>query len=126
MLRRRSIPRVAGTWLSLLVQLYSGLVFASGLLLCVARDGHTAVEAPHVLAPCRTDYTRHHSGPGNLALGAAADADHTCTDTVLIQPLVGGGVRSSLALSRAPSSLAAMELPPPPILTALLLAAAAA
>src|SRR5262249_17975782 len=108
-MRRRSPIAARAVWLSLVVQLYCGL-FASRLLLCIARDGHAAVEAPHGLGPCRADYSRHHAGSDRFAASPAADLDHACTDTRLVQPSAtrdAAGSRSLFESSALPAAFPA-------------------
>lgn len=72
-------------WAAVVMQLCSGLAWACGLMVCVAADGHIALEPSHARTSCRADFDRHHPGePDSLAL----DTDgHGCRDIMLGQDL---------------------------------------
>jgi len=74
--------RFPTVWLVVAVQLCASLAYATELTLCVARDGHVALETPHELAACVRDYQRHHGGASGLDTPDAAD--HGCKDTPLV------------------------------------------
>ena len=63
-----------------LLQLGATTGFTHGLVLCVADDGHVAVESSDVAGRC-ADYRRYHPEPLS-ELGSDGDP-HACTDTVL-------------------------------------------
>lgn len=65
-------------WLCLLLQL-GGAASAFEAVLCVASDGHIAVEAAHA-GTCETEARRHHDDREGLA---DACGDHPCTDIAL-------------------------------------------
>ena len=73
------------TVLALLVLLLVGLEVPAGLALCVADDGHAAIELAHAEQPCTSHLLRHH--PEVPALGlAASDLDgHPCRDIPLLE-----------------------------------------
>lgn len=65
--------------LGLLLQLIASA--GPSVALCVAEDGHTALEVAHVEPHCLTDYRRHHSDSDKVS-----DFDqHACTDIVVSQ-----------------------------------------
>ena len=72
---------ILATLVCVLLQLGVATSFAQGLVLCVADDGHVAVELSHVAARCVADYRRHHPEPLS-DMGSDLDS-HACTDTVL-------------------------------------------
>ena len=78
-MKRRALARLS--WLCLVLQLV-GAVTTFGRVLCVATDGHTAVEMAHAGA-CDTEARRHH---GEEPAGIAACAEHGCTDIAFLQP----------------------------------------
>ena len=53
-------------------------VLPHGVALCVADDGHVAIETAHGNSPCFTDSRRHH-GAGE-GLGCAESGYHPCSD----------------------------------------------
>jgi hypothetical protein len=81
---RRRAARIAAAWSVALIQLLVSVGFASNVVLCVAMDGHIALEIPHAAGPCFTDYDRHH--PGASRLDIVDIEDHGCRDTLLSQP----------------------------------------
>jgi hypothetical protein len=78
-MKRRALARLS--WLCLVLQLV-GAATMFGRVLCVATDGHTAVEIAHAGA-CETEARRHH---GEEPAGIAACAEHGCTDIAFSQP----------------------------------------
>jgi hypothetical protein len=73
------------SWLALVAQLCVGSV-ATGQLVCVADDGHVAIELPHV-GECVQEIERHHgSGVPAPGLRAACD-EHGCADVTLAAAL---------------------------------------
>jgi hypothetical protein len=68
--------------LLVLLQLVVGLAPA-GVNLCVAADGHIALEFSHAELPCRRDIERHH--PGESAFDAHEFAHHACEDLPLLE-----------------------------------------
>lgn len=64
---------------ALAVNVLIGLVPASDMLLCIAADGHTAVEIAHRGSDCLTDLHRHHAESAS----ACTPAQHGCNDVVL-------------------------------------------
>ncbi len=82
MMRR---ARPVSAWSAVLLQLLVCIGLASDVALCVAADGHVALEIPHhPTASCHTDYDRHH--PDASRLEACDVQNHGCRDTVLSQP----------------------------------------
>lgn len=71
---------ILATLVCVLLQV-GGATVAHGLVLCVADDGHVAVELSHVATRCAADYRRHHPEPLS-EMGSDLDP-HACTDTVL-------------------------------------------
>ena len=63
------------------LQLGGALGTGRGLVLCIAEDGHVALELSHAAARCVADYRRHHPEPLS-DIGSDLDS-HACTDTVL-------------------------------------------
>ena len=68
--------------LLVLLQLVVGLA-PSGFSLCVAADGHTALELSHAELPCLRHIARHH--PGEKVLDANEFARHPCEDVPLLE-----------------------------------------
>lgn len=91
-------------WLCLVLQLVGG-AWALGRMLCVAADGHVAIELVHSGA-CDVEARRHHRGPqSDLARGCQ---DHSCTDIALVD----ASTRPSSELSVLPvASTLAWTLP---------------
>jgi hypothetical protein len=81
---KRQPARITAVWFAAIVQLVASVGFAAEITLCVADDGHIALEAPHPPGPCLTDYHRHH--PRASHLEAIDFEHHGCTDTLLSQP----------------------------------------
>src|SRR5205085_7250580 len=78
-MKRRTLARLS--WLCLVLQLVgAGATF--GQVLCVATDGHVALEIAHA-GTCDTEARRHH---GEEPAGIAACAEHGCTDIAFSQP----------------------------------------
>ena len=87
----RSIERLRLTaiisWVVLCLQMLVG-VSATGRVLCVAADGHVAVELAHV-GRCVREVSRHHGGHLDTATAVAGTCDaHPCEDVVLDQPVL--------------------------------------
>jgi hypothetical protein len=80
-MKRRALAPLA--WLCLVLQLV-GAAATFGRVLCVATDGHVAVEIAHAGA-CDTETRRHH---GEEPTGIAACSEHGCTDIAFSQPAV--------------------------------------
>jgi hypothetical protein len=78
-MKSRALARLS--WLCLILQLV-GAAATFGRVLCVATDGHVAVEIAHAGA-CDTETRRHH---GEEPAGIAACAEHGCTDIAFSQP----------------------------------------
>ena len=78
-MKRRALGRLSS--LCLVLQLV-GAVTTFGRVLCVATDGHVAVEIAHA-GVCDTEARRHH---GEEPAGIAACAEHGCTDIAFSQP----------------------------------------
>jgi hypothetical protein len=80
---QRLLDLVPGVRLSLLaLQLVLSAFPGADLAICIAADGHTAVEVAHAARGCRTEVERHHPGAGaTYDLG-----QHPCVDIVLAQP----------------------------------------
>ena len=79
--KRRSRSHSTTAWLAVALQLWLGLAAASGLVLCLAADGHIALERAHPGEGCLSELSRHH-GEGGLpaALHAISNHDHACQD----------------------------------------------
>lgn len=86
--------------LVLVLQLLGGILPGSSLVLCVAADGHTAVEVAHADGRCIADYQRHHP-----EVTDACDLDqHACVDGVLSQqPLPSTVARDTNAINQGPA-----------------------
>ncbi len=113
-MKRRTLARLS--WLCLVLQLVgAGATF--GRVLCVATDGHVALEIAHG-GVCDTEARRHH---GEEPAGIAACAEHGCIDIAFSEP----ALRSSHDEIASPPALAASPVvahaslitstPPPPI-----------
>ena len=79
-MKRGHLQRAAK--LLVVLQLVVGLA-PSGFNLCVAADGHTALELSHAEMPCVRDIERHH--PGEEVFGAQEFARHPCEDVPLLE-----------------------------------------
>ena len=78
-MKRRALARLS--WLCLVLQLVgAGATF--GRVLCVATDGHVALEIAHA-GVCDTETRRHH---GEEPAGIGACAEHGCIDIAFSQP----------------------------------------
>ncbi len=110
----RSRPaRIAAVWFAAGVQLFASIGFASDIVLCVADDGHIALETPHAAGPCLTDYNRHHPRASHLEV---LDLEHHgCTDTLLSQPPAVRDRGASSVHATATRVVAAVLPPPPPL-----------
>lgn len=96
-------------WVCLLLQL-SGTAVAVGTVLCVASDGHVALEVAHG-GTCVTEARRHHDGAEHD--DAALDdlcGEHPCTDIALAETPWRSMLRSGEALA-APHAVIASVLP---------------
>ncbi|MFN8626359.1 MAG: hypothetical protein U0587_10320 [Candidatus Binatia bacterium] len=105
-------PRFAtGTVVSvLMLQLLGGMLPGSSVVLCVAADGHTAVEAAHVDGRCFADYRRHHPE----ATGVCDLDQHACVDVVLsLPPLCSTVARDAAAIAPGAALPAATAAPFP-------------
>jgi hypothetical protein len=92
-----------------LIQLLVCIGFASDIVLCVAADGHIALEMPHAAGPCLTDFNRHHPGAPHLD---TFDIDrHGCQDTLLSQPPAWRNEKTASARAVGPSAVAAISSP---------------
>jgi hypothetical protein len=78
-MKRRVLARLS--WLCLVLQLV-GAAATFGRVLCVATDGHVALEIAHA-GTCDAEARRHH---GEEPAGIAACADHGCIDIAFSQP----------------------------------------
>ncbi|MCW5890876.1 MAG: hypothetical protein KIT14_10010 [bacterium] len=110
MLRLRPIRVIA--WLCLLLQL-GGAALAFETVLCVASDGHVALETAHA-GTCEAEARRHHEADHDAGLGAPCNG-HPCTDIAL-------GETAGRALSRAGDDVVATPalvglVPPPAVAT---------
>ena len=87
------------SWLCLVLQLVgAGATF--GRVLCVATDGHVAVEIAHG-GVCDTESRRHH---GEEPAGIAA-CEHGCTDIAFSQPALRSShdeIAPTLAIAPSP------------------------
>lgn len=116
-LRPRSLRTLA--LLCLLLQL-SGVALAFEKVLCVAPDGHVALEVAHA-GLCETETRRHHAAAHDSGVGTPC-GDHPCTDIALGQtawraiPRGGDGDPAAPSLITVLPSIAAatVVLPPPP------------
>jgi hypothetical protein len=110
---RRSHATKLLVWLCLLLQL-SGTAIAFGTVLCVASDGHVALEVAHP-GSCATETRRHHDPAAHdedthdAVLGEHC-GEHPCTDIALGQTAWRSMLRSPDALA-APHGLIARLLP---------------
>lgn len=89
-MRRRS-HFIATAVFAFVVHLCGSVAFATGLTLCVASDGHLALEIPHQSTSCRTEHDRHH--PADNSLTPTDDADHGCQDTALQTPSAASSLK---------------------------------
>ena len=109
---RRSIFTV---WLCLLAQLFAAPIWASGLTLCVADDGHVALERGHPDRYCATDLARHH--PGETAADCGDPTAHRCKDLPLLEAGWGNAPASAFnaptPFQLANALLAVLPLTPP-------------
>jgi hypothetical protein len=97
------------------LQLLVCIGLASDVALCVAADGHIALEIPHhPTASCHTDYDRHH--PDASRLEACDVQSHGCRDTVLSQPEAWRDEETATGNAFARPLLAAVALPYEPAL----------
>jgi hypothetical protein len=105
-MKRRALARLS--WLCLVLQLVgAGATF--GRVLCVATDGHVAVEVAHAGA-CDTETRRHH---GEEPAGIGACAEHGCTDIAFSQPALRTShdeIAPALALTVSPVTTLASPL----------------
>jgi hypothetical protein len=78
-MKHRTLARLS--WLCLVLQLVgAGATF--GRVLCVATDGHVALEIAHA-GTCDTETRRHH---GDERAGIAACAEQGCVDIAFSEP----------------------------------------
>jgi hypothetical protein len=111
-MKRRN--RRVTTWSAVLLQILVSIGLASDVVLCIAADGHVALEVPHPTGPCFTDYERHH--PGTSRLEACDVQSHGCRDTVLSQPEAWRDEETATGNAFARPLLAAVALPYEPAL----------
>jgi hypothetical protein len=109
MMRR---TRRVTAWSAVLLQILVCIGLASDVVLCIAADGHIALEMPHAAGPCLTDYDRHH--PGASRLEGCDARNHGCRDTELSQPEAWRDEETA-AESALASPLAAVALRPEPV-----------
>jgi hypothetical protein len=96
---RRLRPLRTIAWLCLLLQL-SGGAMAFGTVLCVASDGHLAVETAHAGA-CETETRRHHDEHGAGLTDACSG--HPCVDIALAETAGRASTRTGDELLAGPS-----------------------
>jgi len=73
-------------WLCLLtLQLVAGGHAAGELSLCIAEDGHRAVELSHHERPCRREVQRHH--PSQDVHPGHGEDEHPCRDVPFVRDL---------------------------------------
>ncbi len=84
MTKRRNRRGRAIGWLVVAIQLLISVEAPVGLNLCIAEDGHTAIEFSHAQQPsCNRDSERHH--PGEQVSDAHDVARHPCNDVPLLR-----------------------------------------
>ena len=76
------------SWVGIVLTLISAVTLAPRMTLCVADDGHVALEALCLTERCTADYRRHHAEPTSDDMVDADD--HGCTDTALSLPFATG------------------------------------
>lgn len=73
--------------LALMLQATAVMAYPTGVVLCIAEDGHVSVETAHETVRCTADWARHHPDAAS-----AADLDgHPCTDTFVSQSAARSG-----------------------------------
>jgi len=82
MVRRRSKVRLALGGLTVLLQLLGSVPASFGLNICVADDGHRALEVGHGDLPCNSDFLRHHPREGLEAEHGLEQ--HPCEDVEIV------------------------------------------
>lgn len=94
--------------LGLMLQLIASA--GPSVALCVAGDGHTALEVAHAQPYCLTDYCRHHSDSDEVS---DIDQHRCCTDIVMSQiPLPSAHVsHPGAALSSVSICLSGAAIP---------------
>jgi hypothetical protein len=108
----RRASRIVTAWSAALLQFLFCIGFASDVVLCVATDGHVALEIPHAAGPCYTDYDRHHADSSRLDI---IDIEHHgCRDTLLSQPAAWRNEERAAASMLAPTAAAVLALVPRP------------
>lgn len=96
-MRMSSHARAIALWV-LGLQLLAGVFPGSSLVLCIAADGHTAVEAAHVGGRCLSEARRHHPDATD-----AGDLDqHSCVDVVLAQQPQCAATPGAVATDQVP------------------------
>lgn len=65
------------------LQILTGIGVERGFALCIAEDGHAAIEVAHLEESCATEVDRHR---GPTAAGLGELDRHPCTDVALSQP----------------------------------------
>ncbi len=106
--------QTALTWLCLLLHLFAGTGMAQEAVICIAQDGHFAIETPHANTGCVAAQQTHRPIPSGPALENSAP--QTCQDT----PIFAAG--SSMTVPRSvetvpPVSQFVSLLCPPTVVT---------
>ncbi len=109
----RRATRIVTAWSGALVQFLFCIGFASDVVLCVATDGHIALEIPHAAGPCFTDYDRHH--PGSSRLDIVDIEHHGCRDTLLSQPAAWRNEENAGSSMVAQATAAVLAFVPRPL-----------
>jgi hypothetical protein len=97
-------------WLCAVIQLVASIQPALGLRLCVADDGHTAVELAHADPECLGELRRHHPGAG--AFSGDELAPHSCRDVSIVESRL-----HRLVVSHRSDGLSAVALGAPSLVT---------
>lgn len=102
--------RWAGIIGALVLQLLTSASSVSGFVLCMADDGHIALEAAHGDSECLGDYLRHHP-----ADATSRDLEqHGCTDSTLTLPITATATSLRADVGHADRLLPiALDLPSP-------------
>jgi hypothetical protein len=106
-MHRMKLPRTVAVWLVLSLQTVA--VPAFGSVLCIADDGHMAIEADHGAARCEAEYVRHHPDDSPRALDADA---HGCRDIPIVQVPVRKALANWGAAAGRPAGVSTPALPP--------------
>jgi hypothetical protein len=107
---RRRGRHILIVWCCTLLQLVGAAGPASGVVLCVAEDGHITFERPHGATPCAADYVRHHA-PSARTVRPDEGHRHNCVDTLLSSPLAWRSQELWRTAGAAPSCGAIGSLP---------------